>query len=64
MLERNPDLKGLLLQATPWVMDARSDTERMQRLALLFDSRRVDAPSGAPLSCSASSTAATADGHG
>ncbi len=49
MLERNPDLKGLLLQATPWVMDARSDTERMQRLALLFDSRRVDAAIGSAI---------------
>lgn len=41
MLERNADLKTMLLQATPWVMDARSDTERMQRLALLFDKDRV-----------------------
>lgn len=41
MLERNADLKTMLLQATPWVMDARSDTERMQRLALLFDKERV-----------------------
>lgn len=49
MLERNPDLKGLLLQATPWVMDARSDTERMQRLALLFDFRRVDAAIGSAI---------------
>lgn len=37
MLQRNNDLKTLLLQATPWMMDAASDTERMQRLALLFD---------------------------
>lgn len=42
MLERNDDLKTMLLQATPWVMDARTDTERMQRLALLFDSNRID----------------------
>ncbi len=37
MLERNQDLKTVLLNATPWVMDAKSDTERMTRLALLFD---------------------------
>ena len=40
MLERNQDLKTVLLQATPWMMDARSDTERMERLVLLFDSGR------------------------
>lgn len=42
MLERNQDLKTMLLNATPWVADAMSDTERMRRLALLFDSKRVD----------------------
>lgn len=42
MLERNDDLKQLALAATPWMMDARSDTERMQRLALLFDEKRVE----------------------
>lgn len=42
MLERNADLKTVLLRATPWMMDARSDTERMQRLALLFDRDRID----------------------
>ncbi|MCM1484237.1 MAG: MG2 domain-containing protein [Muribaculaceae bacterium] len=41
MLERNTDLKTVLLRATPWMMDARSDTERMERLALLFDSKRI-----------------------
>ncbi len=41
MLSRNSDLKTMLLQATPWMMDAASDTERMQRLALLFDPAEV-----------------------
>lgn len=41
MLQRNNDLKTLLLQATPWMMDAASDTERMQRLALLFDTDEI-----------------------
>lgn len=41
MLERNQDLKIVLLNATPWVMDARSDTERMERLALLFDKKEI-----------------------
>ncbi len=41
MLERNSDLKMMLLNATPWVMDARSDTERMTRIALLFDRKEI-----------------------
>lgn len=43
MLERNADLKTLLLKATPWQQEAMSDTERMQRLALLFDRTQTDA---------------------
>ena len=43
-LEKNSELKTMLLNSTPWVSEALSDTERMQRLALLFDkgeTRRV-----------------------
>lgn len=36
-LEKNSELKTMLLNSTPWVSEALSDTERMQRLALLFD---------------------------
>ncbi len=36
-LEKNGELKSMLLNSTPWVSEALSDTERMQRLALLFD---------------------------
>lgn len=42
MLQRNSDLKTFLLQATPWMLDAQSDTERMQRLALLLDSKNIN----------------------
>ncbi len=42
MLERNQDLKTVLLSATPWMMDARSDSERMSRLALLFDKKEIE----------------------
>lgn len=42
MLQKNSDLKTMLLQATPWVADAMSDTERMQRLALLFDPKEIE----------------------
>lgn len=41
LLERNADLKTFMLQATPWMLDSRSDTERMQRLALLFDKKNI-----------------------
>ena len=43
MLEKNQDLKIVLLNSTPWVMDARSQTERMQRLCLLLDRNEIDA---------------------
>jgi len=42
-LEQNQELKTLLLQETPWVRDAHSDTERMRRLAELFDEPRLQA---------------------
>lgn len=43
MLSRNYDLKNMLLNATPWVQCAESDTERMTRLALLFDKKSTKA---------------------
>lgn len=39
-LEQNEDLKNLLLSETPWLAEATSDTERMQRLVQLFDANR------------------------
>jgi uncharacterized protein YfaS (alpha-2-macroglobulin family) len=36
-LEKNQELKSLLLEETPWVMDARDETERKHRIAQLFD---------------------------
>lgn len=42
-LQKNTELKSMLLSATPWVSEALSDTERMQRLALLFDRRQTSA---------------------
>lgn len=38
-LSRNPDLKSMMLDATPWVVDAMNDTRRMARLALLFNDK-------------------------
>ncbi|WP_044003096.1 alpha-2-macroglobulin family protein [Hymenobacter swuensis] len=42
-LEQNQELKALLLQETPWVRDAQNETERMRRLAELFDEPRLKA---------------------
>lgn len=41
MLEQNQDLKTILLKATPWMLDAKNDTERMTRLAMLFDTKNI-----------------------
>lgn len=36
-LEKNQELKSLLLEQMPWVLQARNEAERKQRVALLFD---------------------------
>ena len=36
-LEKNQELKSLLLQETPWVMQAQNEGERKKRIGLLFD---------------------------
>ena len=36
-LEKNQEVKNILLNETPWVMEAKNETERKQRLATLFD---------------------------
>ena len=36
-LEKNQQLKSALLQETPWVLEAKDESQRKQRLALLFD---------------------------
>jgi uncharacterized protein YfaS (alpha-2-macroglobulin family) len=42
-LAQNQDLKNLLLQETPWVRDAQTETERLARLGTLFDEPRLQA---------------------
>lgn len=39
-LEKNEELKNILLEETPWVLEAAHETEQKQRLALLFDLNR------------------------
>lgn len=36
-LQKDEDLKNVLLEETPWVLEAKDETEQMQRLSLLFD---------------------------
>jgi uncharacterized protein YfaS (alpha-2-macroglobulin family) len=36
-LEKNQELKSVLLQETPWVMDAQNENQQKKNLALLFD---------------------------
>ena len=40
-LEKNEELKAILLEETPWVLEAKSETDQKQRLALLFDVNRA-----------------------
>lgn len=39
-LETNNELKSVLLEETPWVLEAKDETEQMQKLSLLFDLNR------------------------
>jgi uncharacterized protein YfaS (alpha-2-macroglobulin family) len=39
-LEKNQELKAVLLEETPWVMEGQDETEQRQRLSLLFDINR------------------------
>jgi TonB-dependent SusC/RagA subfamily outer membrane receptor len=40
-LQKNEELKSVLLQETPWVMQAKSESEQKKRIALLFDLVRM-----------------------
>ena len=41
-LEKNEELKSILLAETPWVMDAESETIQKKRIAELFDTKRIE----------------------
>ncbi|MBL0355555.1 MAG: hypothetical protein IPP72_01090 [Chitinophagaceae bacterium] len=40
-LQKNEELKSALLQETPWVLDAQSETQQKKNIALLFDMVRM-----------------------
>lgn len=40
-LQKNPELKSVLLEETPWVLEAKTEEQRKKNLALLFDVMRM-----------------------
>ncbi len=40
-LEKNQELKSILLQETPWVLEAKTETEQRRNLVILFDLVRL-----------------------
>ncbi len=40
-LEKNQELKALLIQETPWLRDAQSEGQQKKRIALLFDLNKM-----------------------
>jgi len=40
-LEKNQELKSMIIQETPWLRDAQSETEQKNRIALLFDLNKM-----------------------
>ncbi len=40
-LEKNQDLKSLLIEETPWLREARDESQRKQRLGVLLDANRM-----------------------
>jgi uncharacterized protein YfaS (alpha-2-macroglobulin family) len=41
-LEKNEELKSILIQETPWLRDAQGETEQKKRIALLFDMNKMN----------------------
>lgn len=41
-LEKNQQLKSIVLEETPWVLEAQDQNERKKRVALLFDFNKMD----------------------
>ena len=40
-LEKNQELKSIILEETPWILQAKNETERKRRLAILFDFNKM-----------------------
>jgi len=48
-LEKNQELKALMLEETPWVLEAKDENERKHRIGLLFDLNRMSMESKSAL---------------
>ncbi|MCB0768514.1 MAG: hypothetical protein KDB95_14995, partial [Flavobacteriales bacterium] len=48
-LEKNAELKGIVLEETPWLLNAKDEGERKRRIALFFDLQRMAAEEQASL---------------
>ena len=48
-LEKNTELKGIVLEETPWVLNGRNERESKERIALLFDLQRMSTEQDAAL---------------
>jgi uncharacterized protein YfaS (alpha-2-macroglobulin family) len=48
-LEKNQDLKAVMLEETPWVRDAADQRQNRRNLGLLFDAERLDEQAAATL---------------
>ncbi|MBL9137904.1 MAG: hypothetical protein JNK85_18710 [Verrucomicrobiales bacterium] len=45
-LEKNSELKSIAIEATPWLRQAKSETEARRNLAVLFDQNRLASEAG------------------
>ena len=48
-LQKNEELKAVILQETPWVMDAKDETSAKQRLGMLFELNNLKAQEASAL---------------
>jgi uncharacterized protein YfaS (alpha-2-macroglobulin family) len=48
-LEKNEELKSVLLQESPWINEAKNETEQKQRISLLFNLNRMSSEQEAAL---------------
>jgi len=44
-LEKNQDLKSVMLEETPWLRQAQGESQARKNVGILFDSNRLDAES-------------------
>jgi Bacterial Alpha-2-macroglobulin MG10 domain/Alpha-2-macroglobulin family len=48
-LEKNPELKSVLLEETPWVLEGKTETQQKKNIARLFDLTRLNTQLGSTI---------------